>query len=389
MRFLHTSDWHIGRTFHGHSTLNALGDVLGELPRIIREHDVDAVLVPGDLFDAPTPSASAYELLERVIRSIREAGATVIATSGNHDSATRLGFQSAWARAAGVHMLTNPERIHEPVVLERSGERVAVYGIPYLEPGLIRHLPGADGVRTHAEAIDWAMGRVRTDAATRDYPTVVLAHCFAAGVDASDAVLELERDLTVGGLDLVPGSAFDGVDYVALGHLHSPSEPSPGVHYSGAPLHLSFDEASKPRGAIVVEISASASTTTEWVGFPIPRRLTTLCGTLDELLADPSYERHAEDWVRAVLTDPLPQIDAMRRLQARFPHCVQLQLRPPAPTRSGASGSSTPSRTNAVSSRQVTEAFLEHVRGGEPVTEDEQHLLEGIFEALRAQELSR
>jgi exonuclease SbcD len=144
MRILHTSDWHVGRTFHGHSTLAALDEVLRELAALVRERAIDVVLVAGDVFDSAVPSQGSYELLGRALSAIREAGATVILSSGNHDSATRLGFQSEFAAFGGVHVLAKTEQLDRPVTLADEHGDVQFYGIPYLEPALVRGLyPGA------------------------------------------------------------------------------------------------------------------------------------------------------------------------------------------------------------------------------------------------------
>ena len=100
MRILHTSDWHIGRSFHGHSTLDALSGVLDVLVGQVRENAVDAVIVAGDVFDSAAPSAACYPVLSRTLAALADAGARVVVTSGNHDSAARLGFQSALLRGA-------------------------------------------------------------------------------------------------------------------------------------------------------------------------------------------------------------------------------------------------------------------------------------------------
>jgi exonuclease SbcD len=327
MRILHTSDWHIGRTFHGHSTLEALGVVLAALTDIVREREIDVVAVAGDVFDSATPSAEAFGVLGSALRGIRAAGAELVITSGNHDSPARLGFQSEFAAFGGVHIVTRPEQHATPVtVTGRDGVSADFYGIPFLEPALIRHLWPDETLKSQSDAIRFAMRNVRASAEASDHRTVVLSHCFAAGgaAEASDA----ERDITSGGLDVVPLSAFEGVDYAALGHIHGRATLADTVRYSGAPLHYSFSEAGKPRGGWLVELGASGPASVEWVRLPVPRALTVLVGRLDELLTDAALERHVDDWVSAVLTDDTRPIDAMRKLQRRFPHCASLEHRP-------------------------------------------------------------
>ena len=156
MRILHTSDWHIGRTFHGNSTMDALAEVLGALTVQVRENAVDVVIVAGDVFDSATPAGPAYTLLGDVLVALHETGARVIVTSGNHDSAARLGFQARLLRD-GIHVLTDPLAIGTPVTLADADGPVHFYGIPYLEPAIVRqHWIGAD-LRTQAQTLSLSL----------------------------------------------------------------------------------------------------------------------------------------------------------------------------------------------------------------------------------------
>ena len=114
MRILHTSDWHIGRTFHGSSTLTALRGVLEALVVEVRDREVDVVVVAGDVFDSAAPAADCYTLLTDTLVALCDTGARVVVTSGNHDSAARLGFQAKLLRD-GIHVLTDPTAIATPM----------------------------------------------------------------------------------------------------------------------------------------------------------------------------------------------------------------------------------------------------------------------------------
>ncbi|GAA5088825.1 exonuclease SbcCD subunit D [Microbacterium yannicii] len=392
MRILHTSDWHIGRSFHGHATLDALRGVLETLVDQVRTHGVDLVIVAGDVFDSATPAAGAYSLLSDTLRGLVDAGATVVVTSGNHDSAARLGFQSALLRD-GVHVITDPATIGTPVTVVDEHGPVHVYGIPYLEPVLLRS--SWPGVRSQGDVLAHAMDLVRADAAARGGRSIAVAHCFAAGVEPTP---HLERDIQQGGLDIVPLSTFDGVDYMALGHIHGRQQLSPRVRYAGAPLHYSFDEGHKPRGSWLIELGAdglvtadapgvdegagagqsaagvTGETTAQWLPLPVPRRLVTLTATLDDLLADERFAGHTGDWVRAEYTDPLPQRDPMRRLLARFPHCAEVRHAPVAARADDARTYAQRVRT-ARNEAELVDAFLSHVRDGEGASVREAELV--------------
>jgi exonuclease SbcD len=357
MRLLHTSDWHIGRSLHGTDLLAEQERVLGGLAEVVAAERVDVVLVAGDVYDRAVPSADATAVLDRVLMRLRSAGAAVVLTPGNHDSARRLGFASGLLAVSGVHVRASTPRLDEPVLLSDEHGDVAVYGLPYLEPEVARHELGLHEARSHEAVLAAAMERVRADLFLRPGTrSVVLAHAFVGGGVASDS----ERDICVGGVDLVPASVFDGVDYVALGHLHRPQSISPRVRYSGSPLPYSFGEAGHDKQAWLVELDGRGLADVRAVPLPVPRQLTVLTGELEGLLADAALASVEQHFVSARLTEPVRPVDPMRRLQARFPHCVHLEWTGGA---EAADGRSYQERLAGRSDLEVAGEFVRHVRG--------------------------
>lgn len=370
MRILHTSDWHIGRTFHGYTTIDALRGVLGEMVSIVREEAIDLVIVAGDVFDSAAPAPECYTLLTDALVGLREAGAQVIVTSGNHDSAARLGFQARLLRD-GIHVLTDPTRLAAPITVVDAHGPVHVYGIPYLAPAQVRHLWPEAELRTQAQTLQHAMDLVRADRAERGGRSVVVSHCFAAGIEATPG---LEREIRQGSLDVVPLAVFDGPDYVALGHIHGRQQLSDRVRYAGAPLHYGFGEKGRRRGVWIVDLDEAGLASVTWRDVSVPRRLEVLRAPLDDLLTDPRYADAESAWVSAEYTDALPQRDVMRRLQQRFPFCASVAH---VPDRAGAGqvASYVQRVRQARSDRELIDAFLGHVREGEAASPAEAELL--------------
>src|SRR5919199_4868264 len=289
MRLLHTSDWHIGRSLHGADLLADQEAVLAELARVVALERVDAVLVAGDVYDRAIPSADATGVLDRTLVRLREAGAAVVLTPGNHDSARRLGFAAGLLAVSGVHGRASVGELDRPVLLRDEHGEVAVYGLPYLEPEVARHELGVPQARGHEAVLTAAMERVRADLAGRPgCRSVVLAHAFVGGGQPSDS----ERDICVGGVDLVPEAVFDGVDYVALGHLHRPQTLSARLRYSGSPLAYSFGEAGQTKSAWLVELGPDGLADVSPVPLPAPRPLAVLAGSLEGALGDPAPQAH-------------------------------------------------------------------------------------------------
>lgn len=382
MRILHTSDWHIGRSFHGHSTLEALQGVLAELTAQVAAHDVDVVVVAGDVFDSAVPAAACYDLLTRVLRGLSDAGAHVIVTSGNHDSAARLGFQSALLRD-GIHVLTDAAAIGTPISIPDAHGPVHFYGIPFIEPAFTRAVWPETTLRSQAQTLHHAMTLVRADLDARGGRSVAIAHCFAAGVEPTPGV---ERDIQQGGLDIVPLSTFEGPDYVALGHIHGRMQLSPRVRYAGAPLHYGFGEKDKARGSWLVDLDADGLAEVAWLDLPVPRRLEKISGPLDELLTHPRFADVEDAWVSVTYTDAAPQRDPMRRLQQRFPHCATVAHLPAvlAP----ADGATYASRVRRAErdDHALIDAFLMHVRNGVGASEAESAVIREVIAERSAAE---
>ncbi|WP_285505893.1 exonuclease SbcCD subunit D [Actinokineospora sp. NBRC 105648] len=378
MRVLHTSDWHVGRTFHGRDLLAEQEAVLGGLANLVSDERVDVLVVSGDLYDRAVPSAEAVEACAWILAQIAEAGAQIIITPGNHDSAPRLGAFAGFAQAGGLHLRTTIAELHKPVVLPDEHGPVAFYGIPYLEPEPARHVLGDLELRGHAAVLGEAMRRVKEDLQTRKSRSVVLAHAFVIGGETSDS----ERTIAVGGVPHVPGSLFDGIDYAALGHLHGPQVLAEHLRYSGSPLAYSFSEARHRKSVWLVELDESGLAGVERRELPVPRALATARGDLQELLTEPRYEDLVEKFLSVELTDPVRPIDAMRRLQERFPHAVHLDWRPEG-------GRPVARRyTEAVRGRsdeQVACCFVEDARKSAP-TNAERALLREALAAVAGKE---
>jgi exonuclease SbcD len=305
-------------------------------------------------------------------------------TSGNHDSAKRLGVHDRLVDAAGVHLRTRVADVATPVVLDDAHGQVAVYAIPYLEPAVVGDDLPPDAAhscddeaptRGHAHVLGRAMAAVRRDRDARGGRSVAMAHGWVTG----GAACESERDITVGGINAVPGALFDGVDYVALGHLHSPQVISDRLRYSGSPLAYSFSEATHRKGSWLVELDAAGLARVEFVAAPSTRRLSTISGTLDVLLADPALEAQVDDYVAVTLIDPVRPPAAMDRMRVRFPHVLTLTW---APVGGISDDRGYAERVRGRSDLDVAADFVAHVRGAAADT-DEVALLEQAFEAVR------
>ncbi|MFE4828621.1 exonuclease SbcCD subunit D [Streptomyces sp. NPDC056672] len=384
MRILHTSDWHLGRSFHRVSLLDAQAAFLDHLVATVRDRDVDVVLVAGDVYDRAVPPLAAVELFDRALHRLAEAGVPTVMISGNHDSARRLGVGAGLMEHAGIHLRTDPAGCDTPVLLSDAHGEVAFYGLPYLEPALVRDEFKA-AKAAHEAVLGAAMERVRADLARRAPGTrcVVLAHAFVVGGAPSDS----ERDITVGGVASVPVGIFDGADYAALGHLHGCQTLTERVRYAGSPLAYSFSETAHRKTMWLVELGPDGGIDAERVDCPVPRPLARIRGPLDALLDDPGLARHEDSWVEATLTDPVRPAEPMARLTERFPYTLSLVF---APERGDDDPlASYAQRLAGRTDQQIAEDFVAHVRGGSGPDDRERAVLRDAFDEVRVDAAQR
>ena len=327
MLLLHTSDWHLGRSFHREDLLPAQGEFCRWLLQVSVDRNVDVVVVSGDLFDRAVPPVDAVRLLTKTLSEFARAHIPVVVIAGNHDSAARLGFNAELAEAAGTYIRTDADRLGDPVTLLDDHGPVHFYLIPYLDPDLTRQGLGAG--RSHVEVMRAAMHLVHTDRAQRGGRSVVVAHAFVTGGGASDS----ERDISVGGINDVPASVFDGVDYVALGHLHGAQQVQSAegtvARYCGSPLRYSFSEEHHNKSVTLVHLDATGAVDAEILSVPQPFEVATLSGRMADLLADEHLAAaHGQSRVRITVTDPQRPDRAFDQLRTVFPHLLEVRLEP-------------------------------------------------------------
>ena len=413
MRILHTSDWHVGRTLHRADLMPAFELWCRHVVEVVRENEVDAVLVSGDVYDRGVPPTAAVGLVDRTLAEL--AGlATVVVTAGNHDSPQRLGFGAALMRE-NVHIRTDALSSGVPVEVRGSDGRLGalVYPIPYLDPDVERtRLAAAEEVDTaadaaalHAAPVPHARAGVsastrsgpatragaagsahgdaeREDGAGEEVARIAMAHAFVTGGDASDS----ERDIAVGGLASVPSALFrlggpgpGPLSYVALGHLHSPQRVGragdPPMRYSGSPVAFSFSETA-PKSSVLLHVHGSA-VEPELIPAPVWRPVLTVEGTLEQIEAA-ALTADAEAFVRAVVIDPDRPAEMAERIRRAFPHALEIQHR-------AASGGGAHRRADvaAMDPVRVLDLFMSSA-GNRPLDAAESALLADAWESALA-----
>ncbi|EHR6175739.1 exonuclease SbcCD subunit D [Vibrio parahaemolyticus] len=322
MKFIHTSDWHLGRQFHNVSLLEDQQAVLEQLIQYIENNPVDAVIVAGDVYDRSVPPTIAIELLNRVVKRIcGELNTPMILISGNHDGAERLGFGSEQMKRSGLHIISNFEDMLTPVVIEtKAAGHVAFYGMPYNDPEQVRYVY-KEPVSTHDEAHKLLAEKI-TEQFQSEHRNILISHCFVDGAIESES----ERPLSIGGSDRVSHEHFLNFDYVALGHLHQPQKKGEEyIRYSGSLMKYSFGEQNQKKGFTLVEIGKDGFIGAEHIELTAPHEMRIVEGELEQILEWGKTDPKNEDYLLVRLMDKHAILNPMERLRTVYPNVLHLE----------------------------------------------------------------
>ncbi|ELB2135106.1 exonuclease SbcCD subunit D [Vibrio parahaemolyticus] len=322
MKFIHTSDWHLGRQFHNVSLLEDQQAVLEQLIQYIENNPVDAVIVAGDVYDRSVPPTIAIELLNRVVKRIcGELNTPMILISGNHDGAERLGFGSEQMKRSGLHIISNFEDMLTPVVIEtKAAGHVAFYGMPYNDPEQVRYVY-KEPVSTHDEAHKLIAEKI-TEQFQSEHRNILISHCFVDGAIESES----ERPLSIGGSDRVSHEHFLNFDYVALGHLHQPQKKGEEyIRYSGSLMKYSFGEQNQKKGFTLVEIGKDGFIGAEHIELTAPHEMRIVEGELEQILEWGKTDPKSEDYLLVRLMDKHAILNPMEKLRTVYPNVLHLE----------------------------------------------------------------
>lgn len=323
MKLLHTADLHIGKSVNGFSLIEDQRYILSQILRLAQDHQVDALLVAGDMYDKTTPSAEAVALLDWFLTSAHEQGLGVFAIPGNHDSAERVAYASGILERHGVHLPeTYKGRLKSHVLEDEYGE-VRIWLLPFLKPVHVRpHFPDMEINQDYTLALSAAIQAEHIDTSSRN---VVLAHQFV--ISGSSAPITCDSELNVGGLDSVDAHVFDDFDYVALGHIHRAQRVGRDeVRYAGSPLKYSFSEIDHMKSVTLIELGEKGSVKLEALALEPLHDLRCIRGPLAELCSDEVVAgQNADDYLRIILTDESPQLNALRALRAHYPRLMAIE----------------------------------------------------------------
>ena len=328
MKFIHLGDLHLGKTVNEFRMIDDQAFILEQILQCVKERDVDAVLVAGDVYDKSIPSEEAVRLLDSFLARLAEMGKAVIMISGNHDSDDRLQFGSRLFESRNVYITGRYEGFMPEVVLEDVYGKVHFWMLPFVKASVVAHYHPDEKVDSYDTAIRIALADIPLDRSERN---VILSHQFVTGSGNKDAAQdpvmagsELVRPEMVGTIEKVGSDVYDPFDYAALGHIHSPqSLGRKEVRYSGSPLSYSLSEIGHEKSFPLVTLGEKSQVEIELVPLVPRRRMRHLRGPLAQLL-DPARITDDQDYIYITLTDEQPIPDAIGRVRTYYPNVMKL-----------------------------------------------------------------
>lgn len=413
MKFLHISDLHIGKRVNEFSMIEDQKYILRQIKKIALEKQVDAVMIAGDIYDKPVPSAEAVQLFDQFLTELADCGKKVFAVSGNHDSAERIAFGAQLMSSREVYVSPVYDGTVKCVTCQDAYGELCIWLLPFIRPAAVRHAwrnmaeeagmenvirnmqtdsetmmedvggtkqdltqeDDVETVETYQDALQYVVTHMPVDASKRN---ILVAHQFVTGASRCES-----EEISVGGLDQIEAGVFDVFDYVALGHIHSPQYIGrETLRYCGTPLKYSFSEAEQQKSVVVMEIKEKGDVLIEKVPLKPLRDLRKIRGTYMELMSKDFYEgTDTGDYLQITLTDEEDVPDGMAKLRTVYPNLMQL-VYDNSRTRQSRQVEVT-ERVEQKSEMELFEEFYE-IQNNQPMSEDQQNFVKNLLEELKS-----
>ena len=335
MRFLHTADWHLGRIFYGQYLTDDQAHVLeNQFFSILKDENIDGILLAGDVFDRAVPPIEAIELWDSIItRLAMDYKVPLFVVSGNHDGAERLEVGRSMLSQSGIHIWGSPHHALQPFEFEGTDGKVAICPMPFSEP---RRIGDALGLGFATSSLETSLNLHNYDQMYQAWSnhlrnqvpkgmrSIAISHAFVMGGDVGGS----ERTLSIGGSEQVSPQVFKDFHYTVLGHLHGPQRMGADyIRYSGSPLKYSFDEHTQKKSFTIIDMDAKGNVDISTIPVEAKRDVVILEGYFEDLLNNKELQaKHKDNYVQARLLDTMPIMDGMAKLRQVYHRCMTIDL---------------------------------------------------------------
>lgn len=317
MRFAHISDLHLGKRLNSFSLIEDQRHILDEIIRISVDNDCQALLIAGDIYDKSMPSAEAVALFDEFLSKLSVTELKVFIISGNHDSQERVSYASSIMESSDIFIAQGYEGQLKKVTVNDSFGDINIYMLPFVKLPHIRSCFQDEEIADHTQMMKVILENSDIDHSQRN---ILMCHQFITGAQTCDS-----EYINVGTLDNIDASVFEGLDYVALGHIHSPQNVRKNVRYCGTPLKYSCSESNHKKSVTIIDMKEKGSVDISEIPLVPVRDLRELKGKYAELMDRDHYEgTNTEDFIHITLTDNEDIPEVLYKLRTVYPNIIQL-----------------------------------------------------------------
>lgn len=321
---MHLGDLHIGKSLAEFDLIQDQKFILEQIIDLCTKNEVEVILIAGDIYDRSVPSEGAVKLFDSFLCKLAEKGIKAFLISGNHDSDERMNFGSSLFKASGIYISAKYEGSLFQYTLEDSYGTVNLYLMPFIKASQVRHFYPDEEIGNYDDAVRVVLEKSNIDPHERN---ILVAHQFVVGRSSEPQLggSESAAAQNVGLVEKIHADCFDGFDYVALGHIHSPqSVEREGIRYAGSPLKYSLSEADNRKYATIVELREKGDMDIRLEPLHPLRDLRHIRGRMNQLLAKDNIVR-PEDFIYVTLTDEEVIDNAMGIFQQVYPNTVRIE----------------------------------------------------------------
>jgi len=319
MKILHLADLHLGKKVNDFCMLKEQKNALEQACDLIKNKNIKAILIAGDIFDKPIPSIGALELFDWFLRKLKKLSTKVFIISGNHDSTDRLSYMSQLLLESDIY-------ISKPFLgkLEKIelNEKINVYLMPFLYPAIIKKYFPNSQIKTYNDAIKTVIDNTDLD---KSKFNILLAHQFVIG--DNKATTSQSEQKSVGTIDEINYKIFEKFDYTALGHLHCPQKCTlEKIRYAGSILKYSFSEINQNKSFIVLDIDNENKLNLNFYPINFLHEMKEYKGYINDFLSKEFYQNiDTDDYIHFILLDEYV-IDAKKKLSIIYPNIMLLEF---------------------------------------------------------------
>lgn len=319
MRFLHLADLHIGKRVNGFSMIEDQKFVFEQVYNVIENEKIDGIIMAGDIYDKPVPSAEAVKLFDEMLTRLVSINLPIFVISGNHDSAERIGFGSDILSVAKVYMSRVYNGNLQKIELEDDYGKINVYLLPFIKPATVKNIYKEAEIKDYDDALEYVLSQEKIDETKRN---VIVSHQFVTGAMRSES-----EEVSVGGLDNVSVENYKAFDYVALGHIHRAQQMGrESARYAGTLLKYSFSEEKHNKSMTIVDLKEKGNIEIKEIPVKPLHDLKTIKGKFSKITSEEFYkELKKEDYYRAVLTDEDDILNAIGKLKSIYPNLMSME----------------------------------------------------------------